>query len=53
MDTSMNILQDVERLHEARESVLKDPVAFVMALQNGENLNLPDPQEIIQVTTDT
>uniref|UniRef100_A0A0P4X1U2 Uncharacterized protein n=2 Tax=Scylla olivacea TaxID=85551 RepID=A0A0P4X1U2_SCYOL len=42
-------VKDVEQLQEARESVLKDPIAFVMALQNGENLNLPGPQEIVQI----
>ncbi|KAG0725495.1 ZZ-type zinc finger-containing protein 3 [Chionoecetes opilio] len=41
--------QDVERLQDVREEVLKDPMAFVMALQNGENLNLPSPQEIVEI----
>lgn len=42
-------VKDVERLQEVREEVLKDPITFVMALQNGENLNLPGPQEIVQI----
>lgn len=49
----MFVFQDVERLQEVREEALKDPITFVMALQNGENLNLPGPQEIAQVVTDT
>ncbi|XP_050738987.1 ZZ-type zinc finger-containing protein 3-like isoform X1 [Eriocheir sinensis] len=42
-------VKDVERLQEAREEVLKDPVAFVTGLQNGDNLDLPDPQNIAQI----
>ena len=50
-DSYKYIFQDVDRLHEVRGEVLKDPTAFVMALQNGENLNLPNPQEIVEVGT--
>lgn len=39
----------MERLQEMREQALRDPLHFVTALQNGENLNLPGPQEIVQV----
>lgn len=42
-------VKDVERLLEAREEAMKDPLKFVTALENGENLNLPGPQEIIQI----
>ncbi|XP_047473792.1 ZZ-type zinc finger-containing protein 3-like isoform X3 [Penaeus chinensis] len=42
-------VRDMERLQEMREQALRDPLHFVTALQNGENLNLPGPQEIVQI----
>ncbi|XP_042228068.1 ZZ-type zinc finger-containing protein 3-like isoform X2 [Homarus americanus] len=42
-------VKDMERLQEAREEALQDPLGFVTSLQNGDSLNLPGPQEIIQI----
>lgn len=42
-------VKDMERLQEAREEALRDPLEFVTALQNGVCLNLPGPQEITQI----
>lgn len=42
-------VKDMERLQEAREEAHKDPLKFVTALQNGDNLNLPAPQDITQI----
>ncbi|KAK4303731.1 hypothetical protein Pmani_024279 [Petrolisthes manimaculis] len=42
-------VQDIERLQEVRDVALQEPLAFVTALQNGENLNLPSPQNIVQI----
>ncbi|KAK7074873.1 ZZ-type zinc finger-containing protein 3 [Halocaridina rubra] len=42
-------IKDLERLQEARDEALTNPLSFVTALQNGENLNLPAPQEIVQI----
>ncbi|XP_076067520.1 ada2a-containing complex component 1 isoform X2 [Oratosquilla oratoria] len=42
-------VKDLERLQEAREEALKDPIQFVTALQNGQNLRLPGPQDITQI----
>lgn len=39
----------MERLQEVREIAMQDPLSFVTALQNGDNLNLPSHQDIAQV----
>lgn len=39
----------MERLQEARDEALRDPLGFVTALENGDSLNLPGPQEITPV----
>lgn len=42
-------VKDMERLQEARDEALRDPLGFVRALENGVSLNLPSPQEITPI----
>jgi len=42
-------VMDLERLEDVRDKAMSDPLGFVTSLQNGENLNLPAPQDIVQI----
>ncbi|CAL4064802.1 unnamed protein product, partial [Meganyctiphanes norvegica] len=42
-------VKDLEQLEEVRDKAMNDPLGFVTSLQNGENLNLPASQDIVQI----
>jgi len=45
----MKAIKDVDLLIEAKEAALANPIAFVEKLQRKEDLNLPQPQNIINL----
>lgn len=42
-------IKDIDKLHTCKEGALKDPIKFVEKLQQGADLGLPKPQNVVSL----